>query len=126
MPFFGYYRIDSLIEEIEEDIKHSVEEIIDIEKEIPNIESSIKEYKDKAEKAAIRLLKVKNEEDKEMYSERSRHWFEFLTQTENELEKMHNEIPKIKKNISILEQSKRVLIKVSVRFKDLQESSPFP
>lgn len=126
MPFFGYYRIDSLIEEIEEDIKHSVEEIIDIEKEIPNIESSIKEYKDKAEKAAIRLLKVKNEEDKEMYSERSRHWFEFLTLTENELEKMHNEISKIKKNIGILEQSKRVLIKVSSRFKDLQESSPFP
>ena len=126
MPFFGYYRIDSLIEEIEEDIKHSVEEIIDIEKEIPNIESSIKEYKDKAEKAAIRLLKVKNEEDKEMYSERSRHWFEFLTLTENELEKMHNEISKIKKNIGILEQSKRVLIKVSLRFKDLQESSPFP
>jgi predicted nucleic acid-binding Zn-ribbon protein len=126
MPFFGYYRIDSLIEEIEQDIKYSVQEIIDIEKEIPNIESSIKEYKDKAEKTAIRLLKVKNEEDKEMYSERSRHWYEFLTLTENELEKMHNEIPKIKKNIGILEQSKRVLIKVSLRFKDLQESSRFP
>jgi predicted nucleic acid-binding Zn-ribbon protein len=126
MPFFGYYRIDSLIEEIEQDIKYSVQEIIDIEKEIPNIESTIKEYKDKAEKAAIRLLKVKNEDDKELYSERSRHWYEFLSQSESELEKMHNEIPKIKKNIIILEQSKRVLIKVSLRFKDLQESSPFP
>lgn len=126
MPFFGYYRINSLIEEIEEDIKHSVKEIIDIEKEIPNIELSIKAHKDMAEKAAIRLLKVKNEEDKERYSERSRHWFESLSQSESELEKMHNEIPKIKKNIIILEQSKRVLIKVSLRFKDLQESSPFP
>lgn len=124
MPYFvGYCNIILLLNEIDSDIQRSVEEIVYIEKQIPVMKAMSQRDREYADSSAEKLLKCKKEVDKQRHSEDARVCYNFLKESEEELDKMNREIVKIKNNIIILEQSKRVLEKVSLRLNELQDSS---